>query len=841
MAGLPLLRATGLQTAHNPFTGVPEGGLGAAKNVMVFSNGVVEPRRGFRQLSYTLTSDTDLSNSGAFFGETLVVQHGSSSLSYDSGSAFTAISGTFESVDDSLLRMKFQQAKGHLFFNAASGLKVLTSTADTPTNLNLPPPRWYSSNGSENTLTGSGAWVPDDSQMAFRMTYVYTDENGVEYESAPSDRLVLVNSSGGETYPSLWWLGNSAVVLGSTVIRFYRTEESASATTDPGDEMFLFYELPASTADRDDEYNAYDFTRSTLSDVGLYTNPRTGDGILQANTRPPLSKDLVYFADRMWYANTTSRQRFFLEMLGTGAPDGVQDGDTVTINDVVYTAETGTVGAGEFALVTGGTPSENIRQTSRNLVAVINNATASGQSTVKAAQISGTNDGFGHILLEAESVETDAFTVYASRAESWNPLLTTSSTDAYVSDGNRLKNGLFFSKPDQPEAVPLLNYLPVGSASHEILRIVPLREKLFVFKADGIFTVSGQEPFAVDQLDSTTRLVCPDSVQVLNNQIYALTNQGVVSVSDAGVQILSRPIEDALLPFLSASMRPVVQRYAFGVAHETDRTYELWLPGPGVTDSRVCNTGLVYSPITQSWVLWDGSEKNWSAISPTDVRYYGSTSGKVLKERRDSASTDFCDETLDVTVSAFDDAVPSATVSSATGIEVGDALVLTKSGSSQSVTITAVDGNDLTLSEAVLMVFQTGATATVDRAFESEVRWLPVAFDRPGSLKRFQYGTLHFAKPTAFQLAYATYATELSAANSEESLVSISLGYGENEWGSTAWGDPYQNLSKRHTIPAEKQRAAMIYPGFRIREARAPWKLHGVTLDTEETSERTQR
>lgn len=841
MGALTILKAAGLQTAHNPFSGVSPGGMAVAKNVVVFSNGVIEPRRGFKQLSYTYSAPvTSVSNSGGFFGTTLLVHSNTGTLAYDTGSAFTAYSGTFTPVDDDLLRMKFVEAKSNLYFNTNEGLKTLTSASGTPSDpLYLRAPRWDLEDGTECAFTGGTGWFPTANQCAFRMTYAYTASDGTEYESAPSDRIVLINASGNSQALDLAWLGDASVTAGTTYLRFYRTEASGGAATDPGDEMFLFAELPAE-AGADDTVgvgNAYTFGQDPgLSARGLYTNARNGGGIGYANTYPPKAKDIVWHADRLWFANTTAPHRMTLELLGVGSPDGMQDADSITIAGATLTGETGAVAGAEFAIYTAGIPSEDLRRTTRNLVSRINDSTASGQTAVRASHISGPNDTPGLILLEATALDASAFTVYASRAASWNPELPTTSGAAISSTAERLPHGLFYSKPDQPESVPLLNYLLIGAKNKEILRVLPLREKLYVFKEDGIFTVAGEEPFTVDCLDATTRLVAPDTAVVLNNQILCFSNQGVVSVSDGGVQVLSRGIEDALLPYLNASQRSTIKRYAFGVAHETDRTYELWFPSPGVSDSRMCNRAYVFNTMTSTWTTWDGSEKNWAAVSTNDVRYYGSTDGKVLKERRDYASSDYADETIAVTVT--DDSDSTLTLTSTAGISVGDAFVVTKDSVTQSETITAVGASTITLDAAIVGSLLTGGTTVVDKAFECDVVWLPVAYDRPGSLKRFQQGTLHFKQPTAFTTALATYATELSSADSTESAAFSTVGWGDGAWGDAAWGDPTKNFNARHVIPLEKQRAAMLYPGFRITEARSRWKLMGLTLETEETSER---
>ena len=69
-------------------------------------------------------------------------------------------------------------------------------------------------------------------------------------------------------------------------------------------------------------------------------------------------------------------------------------------------------------------------------------------------------------------------------------------------------NRLYFSDPDEPESVPLLNYVDIGAQQSPILALVPLRNALLVFKSDGVWRVTGYGPtnWTVDPLDPTMRL-----------------------------------------------------------------------------------------------------------------------------------------------------------------------------------------------------------------------------------------------------------------------------------------------------------------------------------------------
>src|SRR5690606_33655051 len=118
-----------------------------------------------------------------------------------------------------------------------------------------------------------------------------------------------------------------------------------------------------------------------------------------------------------------------------------------------------------------------------------------------------------------------------------------------TSTNNESVNRVYFSKLGQPEAVPSVNYIDVGPQDQAIERIVALRDNLFVLKTDGVYIIDGVSApnFSVRLLDNSSNIIAPDTAVVLSNQIYALSSQGVVTITETGVGIISRPIEDIIL------------------------------------------------------------------------------------------------------------------------------------------------------------------------------------------------------------------------------------------------------------------------------------------------------
>jgi len=125
-------------------------------------------------------------------------------------------------------------------------------------------------------------------------------------------------------------------VPGNYFLQIYRTRNFTCTPADilgvnvtPDDEMRLIFEIfPTSTNFIVDD-NYPEALRDT--NVNLYTNPVTGEGIAQANDIPPVAKDINRFKNVLFYANTKTRHRLNpFQLLGTSS---ISNGDSVTISN----------------------------------------------------------------------------------------------------------------------------------------------------------------------------------------------------------------------------------------------------------------------------------------------------------------------------------------------------------------------------------------------------------------------------------------------------------------------------------------------------------------------------
>lgn len=242
------------------------------------------------------------------------------------------------------------------------------------------------------------------------------------------------------------------------------------------------------------------------------------------------------------------------------------------------------------------------------------------------------------------------------------------------SDNEESPNRLYFSKPFQPEAVPLLNYIDIGPKDKQILRILPLRDNLFALKEDGVYLVSGTTApnFTSRLLDSSVQIIAPDSAVVLNNSIYCLSDDGIVRISDTGVEVISRPIED-LIKRATASTFPVATT-SFGVSYSSDRSYLLWLPTSA--NDTVATQCYRYNTFTRAWTRFTLSATCGLVVDRDDKLYLGDGNLNVMsQERKNNNRTDYADRnfTLSTVPSGVTDNIIK--ISSVAEVEKGDVIL----------------------------------------------------------------------------------------------------------------------------------------------------------------------
>jgi hypothetical protein len=102
----------------------------------------------------------------------------------------------------------------------------------------------------------------------------------------------------------------------SYFVQVYRTFVQAVASTDPGEEMQLVYQAYLTSTDVANKFISFtDAIPDALRGATAYFCP-SQDGIANANYQPPQAMDLELFKGATFYANTVSKYRARVQLLG---------------------------------------------------------------------------------------------------------------------------------------------------------------------------------------------------------------------------------------------------------------------------------------------------------------------------------------------------------------------------------------------------------------------------------------------------------------------------------------------------------------------------------------------
>jgi hypothetical protein len=810
------LKISGLYTNPNQFSEIPEGALQTANNIVIDKGSVAEPRRGQAKYGQLPSSYTGSVDALYEYDGTLLVSY-NNKLARDNGSGtFTDYTGTFSPPSGH--RIKSTQANKNFYFTTSSNIKKLSVVSADPIDAGAPRALdGYCSidSGSSNGFLGNGESV------AYRFVWGYKDANDNLILGSPSGRATVTNSSGDKNVNIILYVPDT-VILGY----FYQAYRSVNVSSgvEPPDDLQLVYEGNVTQTDLNNGYvNINDITPEDLRGAFLYTSP-TQEGILQSNDEPPFSVDICTYKNMTFYANTKSRQNIFLTLIAVSNTAGVSltNGDTITINGILYTASTSTEtpASAIFRVTTSGTASSNIADTARSLVKVINLY----QSTISAYYISGFGDLPGKIFIQANNYSTSQFFVVSSKTTCWNPVLSTSGTNnGSANDEN--PNRVYFSKIQQPEAVPLLNYVEAGSRGNEILRIIPLRDSVFILKEDGVYRIIGEDPSSlrISLFDNTVALLSLESAVEINNQIYCYTDQGIAAISDNGVQVLSRPIEDQI------QQNEIISNFftsSFGVSYEVDRKYIFYCKA--LETDTYPSEAFVYNFFTNAWTKYINDRS--CGITFDNRLYMGGTDGYIYRERKALNSSDYVDDSYSITINSITGNV--LTISPNPNIAINQII---RKGAVSSV-VTLVSGNDVTIESAV--GFTTGS-ATSYEPIESIIEWSQNDSQNPGILKHWREITMLFrsADFSSIELGFASN-FDSNVEYTEITPIRSDL-WGSFAWGAIPWGiGTGLAYPIRTYIPLLKRRAAWVFFRVRSKKAQNYFAIQGLSAMFEPMSER---
>ncbi len=677
----------------------------------------------------------------------------------------------------------------------------------------------------------------------------------------------------------------------------YRSPMSANLLTSPGVEYAqVLQNNPTSGQITAGTVTVLDNTPVDLTGTLLYTNP-SQLGAAAANYQPPLSADMCEYLGYTFYANTTEKQSLNLTLLGAGngtalsyvTVTGTTNGttsitslstttnlrvgqlvigtgipvnstivsintgassmvisyaattsaitsleceDSVTIGGIsYYGSSTPTLGNQFLVTVNPIDPANAITQTSYALVNTIN---AYSLSTVNAFYESGFAGLPGQILFQQVNLGGAVFYATSSNGPSFNPTLPSSGTSV-ASDNSVNGNYIWYSAYSQPESVPLAQFIPVGSADYPIKRILALRTSVMIFKDDGIFRLFGTTPsqFEVFLLDSTTLLSAPETAVNFNNQIYFASLQGVASLSDNSTPtIISIPINDV---YREVSALPAFANTSFGVSYESDTTF---LFGTVSVSTDTYPTQIfAYNYVTSAWTRWPISRSCGIVSAPNnsgsgDLLYMGNpVSDQIYQERKSLTLADYADEQYTVTITTFNGYVVN--MSSTTNVAAGQTLA---QNGLEAVVTTVVSNTQIIVDQ---IYGWTPGTAYVYNPILNAITWNPFTGDNPGIIKHFREASFFF-RNAAFNEIELSYSSDF-ASSVENALMSpvSQSSWGNFPWGTQPWGGQLGGMQAiRAFITVNQSRAHWLNVGLTSRQAFTSFSLQGISLITENISER---
>lgn len=529
-------------TTDNQNTTKP-GALAVAQNVLFDARGSVRPRNALIQHESFGAAMTSIFPFTANGNNTNVIGHGGTALKTKSSSAaatWSTITGTF-TIPTGATAVRAVEHKSNLYLTTAEGVRrydatlgALSAGAPTPLDMTL-----TQTNATTGTATAAA------NMYAYRVVLGYRDTNNNVILSAPSQRQVYPPTGTTATADNVTVRAYIPSTVTSSSPQYfyqvYRSLGSGGITTEPSDEMGLVYEANVSSTDVSNKYVEFvdKCPDAFLGPTGYFCASQ--DGILQANHQPPIALDIDLYNDHTFVANTVSKHRMYLSILSTDTSTGIRVDDTLVIAGTTYTWKgTENVGSAQPKVFTAGSFSQNIEDTAKSLVRVINGY--SSNTSVYAYYVSGYQETPGKILIEARTLGASSFAATASaNASAYNPPLPTSGTTV-SSKNDTWQNAVWWSKKGLPDAFPLVNYVRLGSAEKKILRIVATSYGLFVFKADGVWRLTGANgAFSTDPIDPELVPLSDQTVCRYRNAAAVASTTGLFLVSDSGVSPIPTP------------------------------------------------------------------------------------------------------------------------------------------------------------------------------------------------------------------------------------------------------------------------------------------------------------
>ncbi len=344
------LELRGLYTSPNNFSGVPPGSLNEALNVVINSKNLIESRRGQTQYGTPVTIGSGQINKLFNYKSDLIINF-DDKMAYDNGSGtWTNYSGTYL-APSTVNKIRSLESNSNFYFTTSKGIYKLDTLTATPVAAGVV--RALAGTGQ---LNGTSGWLEPDTAVAYRIVWGYRDFNNNLILGAPSQRIIVANSSMDTTDVELTFIIPASITT-SYFYQIYRSQAVSPASAEPTDELQLALEYSPTAAEiAAKEVVIVDQTPYSLLRATLYTSP-SQEGIANSNFQPPLAADMDVFKNCAFYANVKQKQTLSLTLISVENPSFgylVDTGDTTSGSaTVINLADTTLIRVGMRIIGTG--------------------------------------------------------------------------------------------------------------------------------------------------------------------------------------------------------------------------------------------------------------------------------------------------------------------------------------------------------------------------------------------------------------------------------------------------------------------------------------------------------
>ena len=388
-----------------------------------------------------------------------------------------------------------------------------------------------------------------------------------------------------------------------------------------------------------------------------------------------------------------------------------------------------------FIQYTSGTSSQNIDKTARSIVKALQ--LSSGNTKWDAYYTSGYADLPGKFLIRNKIVGDALFYLTTSddvTKTCFSPQIPTSGTN-YKSTNNEFKNGILYSEDNQPEAVPSLNILYVGSSNDDIIDIVGLRDALYIIKKNnGIWRLTGDTPssFLCTEVDGTVECLQPFSIAKGENSIFMMSCNGYVRIADTGVEIIGRDIE---LDTYRTIYNSGYQEAGYGWVYETEKSY--FISTFLNQSSTQVDITRVYNTTTNGWTtrgygMYTNGPSIKMGLVVDNLMYMAPMTGnQILKERKSYNANDFYEPDISVNI----DSITGNLVHLIDPIVIPTECILVQGDNTFTIQSINSTGTVLTFLSTDSIVL---GAATIKQGVDSDITFNPVHCSIPDWEKVFQ-------------------------------------------------------------------------------------------------------